>query len=472
MHYAGDAVLAMFEAVVDAVSCAAQIQRDLKTRNEELPSARKVQFRIGVNLGDVIEDRGDIYGDGVNVAARLESLAEPGGICISDAVRSSVGKKLALEYEFMGEQEVKNIAEPVRAYRVVVAGDEDGATMASRVNPLPLPDKRSIAVLPFENMSADQEQEYFADGMAEDIITALSRYRWFFVIARNSSFIYKGRAVDVKQVGQELGVRYVLEGSIRKSGNRIRVSAQLIDAETGNHIWAQSYDRVIEDIFALQDEIGDTIVASIAPEIGHVEQDRAQRKPPENLNAWDLYQRGLAANDTTTEDGVASAIELFGKVHQLDPSFAPAFAMEADSLVRYMLLYQPEDPRALIDQARKQAHKGMALAPRDPICLWADGRVHSFLGKHDIAISRIEQAIVLNPNYALAYFALGAALVFAGRAEKAISHLDHAMRLSPQDSFLAGFQHMRAAALFSLKQYEECAEWARRATHSPNPRGA
>jgi TolB-like protein len=376
------------------------------------------------------------------------------------------------DYEDLGEQEVKNIAEPVRAYRVVVAGDEDGATMASRVDPLPLPDKPSIAVLPFENMSADQEQEYFADGMAEDIITALSRYRWFFVIARNSSFTYKGRAVDVTQVGQELGVRYVLEGSVRKSGNRIRVSAQLIDAETGNHIWAQSYDRVIEDIFALQDEIGDTIVASVTPEIGHVEQDRAQRKPPENLNAWDLYQRGLAANDTTTEDGLASAIELFGKVHQLDPSFAPAFAMEADSLIRYMLLFQPEDSKALIDQARKQAHKGMALAPRDPICLWADGRVHSILGKHDIAISRIEQAIVLNPNYALAYFALGAALVFAGRAEKAISHLDHAMRLSPQDSFLGGFQHMRAAALFSLKQYEECVEWARRAAHSPNPRGA
>jgi tetratricopeptide (TPR) repeat protein len=248
------------------------------------------------------------------------------------------------------------------------------------------------------------------------------------------------------------------------------VSAQLIDAETGNHIWAQSYDRELEDIFALQDEIGDTIVASVTPEIGHVEQDRAQRKPPENLNAWDLYQRGLAAYYTTTEEGLASAIELFGKVHQLDPSFAPAFAMEADSLVRYMLLYQPEDPRALIDQARKQAHKGMALAPRDPICLWADGRVHSFLGNHDIAISKIEEAIVLNPNYAMAYYVLGAALVFAGRAEKAISHLDHAMRLSPQDGFLGGFQHMRAAALFSLKQYEECAEWARRAAHSPNPR--
>ena len=249
MHYAGDAVLAMFEAVIDALSGAVAIQNELQLRNQELPDDRKVQFRIGVNLGDVIEDREDIYGDGVNVAARLESLADPGGVCISESVRTTVGKRIDLNFEFMGEQEVKNIAEPVRAYRLVPhEADTNHATRSSSRKP-ELPDKPSIAVLPFTNMSGDPEQEYFSDGITEDIITELSRFPALFVIARHSSFVFKGQTIDLKEVGGRLGVRYLVEGSVRKAGDRVRITAQLIDATTGDHIWAERYDRGIEDIF-------------------------------------------------------------------------------------------------------------------------------------------------------------------------------------------------------------------------------
>ncbi|MDP6389983.1 MAG: tetratricopeptide repeat protein, partial [Alphaproteobacteria bacterium] len=406
----------------------------------------------------------DIYGDGVNVAARLESLADPGGICVSGAVFEQVKGKLDVGFRDMGAQQVKNIAEPVSAYKVLID------TPSAFETPPPVTDKPSIAVLPFDNLSGDPEQEFFADGMAEDIITGLSKFRWLFVIARNSSFAYKGKAIDIRDVARELGVRYVLEGSVRRGGDRIRVTGQLIDAETGNHIWAERYDRDLEDIFAVQDEVTEAIVGAIAPEISEAELARARSKPPDSLDAWDFYQRGLAAYYTTTEEGLASAIELFDKVNNLDPNFAPAFAMAADLRIRFLLLYQPDDPEVLIEQAQAKAHDGIALDSKDPTCLWADGRVHSFLGQHDVAISKVEKAIALNPNYAMAHYILGAALTRAGRAEEALPHLDQAMRLSPQDAFLSGFQHMRSATLFALEQYEECAEWARRAAHGPNPR--
>ncbi|MEE8252157.1 MAG: adenylate/guanylate cyclase domain-containing protein, partial [Gemmatimonadales bacterium] len=293
MHYAGDAVLAKFDAVVDALSSATAIQNTLKDRNKDLPDERKVQFRVGVNLGDVIEDRGDIYGDGVNVAARLESLADAGGICISESVRTAIGKKLPYGYEFMGEQQVKNIEEPVRAYGVLL--DSSKAQVPPPAKPtLELPDKPSIAVLPFTNMSSDPEQEFMADGITEDIITALSKFRWFFVTAPNSTFTYKGQAIDIKRVGEEMGVRYVLEGSLRQGAGRVRVSAQLIEAASGNHIWAERYDRQIEDIFDLQDEITMTIVAAVEPELAAQERDRAVNKPTRDLKARDLFQRGIA----------------------------------------------------------------------------------------------------------------------------------------------------------------------------------
>ena len=464
VHYAGDAVLADFGSVVAAVDCAVSIQRQLAESTAQVPDGKRLQFRIGVNLGEVIVDRDDIYGDGVNVAARLEGLADPGGVCISATVHEQVRGKLDVGFEDIGAQEVKNIAEPVRTYRVLLeppsAFDE----------PPPLPYKPSIAVLPFDNMSGDREQEFFADGMAEDIITGLSRFRWLFVIARNSTFTFKGRAVDVKQVAKELGVRYVVEGSVRKGGNRIRFTAQLIDATTANHIWAERYDRELEDVFAVQDEITEAIVAAIAPEISVAELKRAERKPPDSLDTWDIYQRGLATYYTTTEEGLESAIELFDKVNDLDPKFAPAFAMAADARIRYTLNFHPDDCGALLKQAQEKAQKGIALDPRDPVCLLADGRVNTYLGQHDLAISQIKEAIALNPNYAMAHYALGFVLTAAGRAEETISHVDRAIRLSPHDAYLAGFQGWRSMTLFYLKRYEEAVEWAHRASRNPNPR--
>ncbi len=460
----GDGLLVEFVSVVDAVQCAVEIQKAMADRNTDEPVKRRMEFRIGVNLGDVIVEGDDIHGDGVNVAARLEGLADPGGICISASVHEQVRGKLDIGFENIGPQEVKNITEPVHTYRVLLeqpsAFDE----------PPPLPSKPSIAVLPFENMSGDPEQEFFADGMAEDIITGLSRFRWLFVIARNSTFTFKGRLVDVKQVAKELGVRYVLEGSVRKGGNRIRFTAQLIDATTGNHIWAERYDRELEDVFAVQDEITEAIVAAIAPEISAVELKRAERKPPGNLDAWDIYQRGLAVYYTTTEEGLESAIELFDKVNDLDTEFAPAFAMAAEARFRYLFHFRPNNRGTLLKQAQEKSQKGIALDSRDPVCLLADGRVNTHLGQHDLAISQIKEAISLNPNYAMAHYALGFALRAAGRAEESISHIDRAIRLSPHDAFLAGFQNWRAMTLFDLKRYEEAVEWAHRASRNPNPR--
>ena len=287
MHYAGDAVLAQFSAVVDAMAAAVEIQNELRSKNEDLSDDRKVQFRIGVNSGDVIEDRGDIYGDGVNVAARLEALADPGGICISDAVRTAVGKKLDFIYEDTGEQEVKNIEEPVRTYKVVMESKEKPDIASAELPALELPEEPSIAVLPFTNMSGDPEQEYFSDGITEDIITALSRISGLLVIARNSTMVYKGKAVDVKQVGCEQGVRYVLEGSVRKAGNRIRVTAQLIDATTGHHLWADRYDRELDDIFAVQDEITQKITVEMRVQIAEGEQVRLWAGGTDSVQAWE-----------------------------------------------------------------------------------------------------------------------------------------------------------------------------------------
>ncbi len=284
----GDGLLAEFNSVVDALRCALDIQRGMADRNAEVPHEKRIEFRIGINVGDIIIDRGDIFGDGVNVAARLESVAEPGGICISEDAYRQVRSKLEFTSEDIGEHKLKNIAQPVRAYRV----KPSGATANTRPT-LPLPDKPSIAVLPFQNMSGDPEQDYFADGMVDEIITALSRFRRLFVIARNSSFTYKGRAVDVKQVGRELGVRYVLEGSVRKAANRVRIMGQLIDALTGAHLWADRFESTLEDIFDLQDRVTTSVVGAIAPKMEQAEIERAKRKPTESLDAYDYYSHSI-----------------------------------------------------------------------------------------------------------------------------------------------------------------------------------
>jgi len=318
----GDGLLVEFGSVVDALRCATEVQAGLAERNATMPADKRIEYRIGINVGDIVIEDGDIFGDGVNVAARLEALAEPGGICVSARVQEDAAGKLELSFEDMGEQALKNIARPVRAYRIATGG---GSATAPETLALALPDKPSIAVLPFANMSGDPEQEYFADGMVEDVITALSRYPSLFVIARNSSFTYKGRAIDVKQVGRELGVRYVLEGSVRKAGNRIRVSAQLVEAETGRHVWAERYDRDLADMFALQDEITEAVTIAIAPAIAEAERQRAMRKPPGSLDAWATYQRGWWYVSKFTSDGNALAQKFFQQAIDLDPTFSGAY---------------------------------------------------------------------------------------------------------------------------------------------------
>ena len=464
---AGDSVIAEFSSPVEAVRCAVEIQRDIEKRNNELSENHRMRFRIGVNLGDVMAVKDNLLGDGVNVAARLEGIAEPGGICISGAVFDQVDGKLDFALNDLGVRQLKNIAKPLRVYSV--SFDEPGVAAGARSGEaLQLPDKPSIAVLPFTNMSGDPDQEYFADGIAEDIITGLSRFRLLLVTARNSSFAFKGKSPDVRQVARDLGVRYVLEGSVRQGGTRIRVTAQLIDAASGNHIWAERYDRDLDDIFAVQDEITEAIVAAIEPQIGRRELKRAQRKPPSSLDAWGLYQRGLAAYYASTEDGLTTAIEMFDQVNELDPHFQAAFAMAAESRVRYVMFYRADERAALLEQAKQKAQQGISLDPGDQLCLLADGRVNALLGQFDLAISQIEEAIALNPNYAMAHYILGWALFEAGRHEEAIPPLDNALRLSPHDAFLSGFQHIRARALFALQRYQECIEWERRATRSPN----
>ena len=474
VHYAGDAVLAEFASVVAAVETAVGAQKALAEEHADTPAEARLQFRIGVNLGEVIVDRDDIYGDGVNVAARLESLADPGGVCVSGAVFDQVKGKLEIGFQDMGPQAVKNIAEPVRTYKVTPEGAAPAAaspvTETLGAGPKPVTDKPSIAVLPFDNLSGDPEQAYFADGITEDIITGLSRFRALFVIARNSTFAYKGTSPDVREVARDLGVRYILEGSVRRGGERIRITGQLIDAETGNHLWAERYDREMADIFAVQDEVTEAIVAAIAPEIDDVERKRAERKPPDSLEAWDIYQRGLAACHASTEEGFKSAIEQFDRVNEIDPTFAPAFAMTANARARYALHFMPDSRSELLNQAREKAHKGPTLDPKDPTCLWTDGRVHSMFGLHDVAISKIEEAIGLNPNDAMSHHFLGWALSFAGRSVDVIPHIDHAMRLSPRDIFLTGMMTIRAVALFDLERYEEAFEWVQRARLGPNPR--
>src|SRR5215471_324720 len=321
----GDGLLVEFASVVDAVRCAVEVQREMIARNAATPAERRIEFRMGINVGDIIIEDGDIFGDGVNIAARLEALAEPGGICLSAAAHEQVRDRLDLAFDDLGEQRVKNIARPVRTYAVAL-GATSRAALPVRA-PLPLPDKPSLAVLPFQNMTGDAEQEYFVDGMVEEITTAIARLPWLFVIARNSAFTYKGKAVGVKQVAQELGVRYVLEGSVRKAGNRVRITGQLIDTTTGAHIWADRFDGALDDIFELQDEVASNVAGAIEPKLRQSEIERASRKPTANLDAYDLYLRALPELHKHSAEGVAEAVVLARQALAIDPSYAPAAAM-------------------------------------------------------------------------------------------------------------------------------------------------
>ena len=504
----GDNLLAEFGSVVDAVRCAVEIQEELKARNAELPENRRMVFRIGINLGDVIEEEERIYGDGVNIAARVESLAEGGGICISRTAYDQVKNKLTLGYEYLGEHTVKNITEPVRVYRVLMEPEAAGKVIgeerprpkkwrwaalavvliivagalaiwnfflrpAPSVEPasvermaFPLPDKPSIAVLPFANMSGDPEQEYFSDGITEDLITDLSKISGLFVIARNSVFTYKGKAVKVEEVGQELGVKYVLEGSVRKVRNRVRITAQLVDTTTGGHLWAERYDRDLRDIFALQDEVTQKIVTALVVKLTEDEQERLVRKGTDSLEAYDYTLRGMDYFFRFTKEANGQARQMFEKAIDLDPKYALAHTwLGWTHWVDYSFGWS-QDPQSL-EWAFELAQRAISLddSVSEAHALW--GKVHLWKRQHDLAIAELEKTLSLNPNYADGLTGLGEALYFAGRPEEAIGLVKKAMRLNPKYPvwYLLNLGH----AYFLTGRYEEAITTLKRVNNrNPN----
>ena len=465
----GDGLLAEFASVVDAVRCAVAFQEGMAERESDRPAARRIAFRIGVNLGDVMVQDDDVYGDGVNVAARLEGLAAPGGICVSgDVVRQIRGAKIEAELDDLGPQEFKNIAEPVHAFSVRPVEAPPPAGEPGPGATLLLPDKPSIAVLPFQNMSGDPEQEYFADGITEDMITALSRIRWFFVIARNSSFAYKGTSPNVIDAARDLGVRYVLEGSVRKAGGRVRISAQLIDGGTGNHVWAERYDRQLEDIFDLQDEITQTIVGAIEPELGKAERQRARLKRPESLASWDVYQQGMSRLYALSKDSLDQALTLFRRAIEMDADFAAAHSGIAEVYYHALVYGLADDPERCRRDVLAPALRAVELNPDDAGTRCALGRAYVLRRQSQAAVPEFEIALELNPSLALAHYGLGAALVFSGRSEAAIPHLETAIRLSPRDPNMGSFLVRIANAYLFMRDHEGAVEWARKALREPH----
>ena len=462
----GDGALVEFVSVVDAVRCAVDIQRGMSQRNTDVPADRRIQFRIGINVGDIIIDGDDIFGDGVNVAARLEALADPGGILVSSIVHDHVRDKLSFGFEDMGEHTVKNIARPISVHRVSLTEATPptavkSATASAKTEPSTVT-RPSIAVLPFANMSGDPEQEYFADGISEEIITGLSRLRWLFVIARNSSFTYKGKAVDIKRVARELGVRYVLEGSVRKGGNRVRITAQLIDAATGNHIWADRYDGELTDVFALQDEITRKAVAAIEPSLLEAEGVRSQHRAPEDLDAWDMVMRANSQFWRLTKSDSEAAIAMLRRAVQRHPDYAPAHSMLAFALlVSRQVGWISIEPE--VNEPAAFAAHAVELDDRDPWAHLALGYVAFTRRRTDEAVDEFQHALDLNPNFAAAHGFLGHALVLDGRSDQAIAHSEQAIRMSPHDPQNALFNVGLAAAHYLAGRYNEAIVYGRKA---------
>ncbi len=464
----GDGVLVEFSSVVDAVRSAVEVQQSVAEREANNPEDRRIVFRVGINLGDVVIDGDDIHGDGVNVAARLEGLAEPGSICVSGAVHDQVRDRIDLAFEDLGEQEVKNIDRPIRVWRWLPDGHVTARDAAPPDKPLPLPDKPSIAVLRFDNMSGDPEQEFFSDGIAEDIITALSRFHLFFVIARNTSFTYKGSSVDVKQVSRELGVQYVLEGSVRKAGNRVRVTAQLIDAVADRHVWAERYDRDLDDIFAIQDEITEHITMAVAPEMQAAEMERARRKIVPELGVWELVARATWHNAKFSAEDNAEAQDLISKALELDPENAGILAALAQSYAFDGLYSWHRPPPESLAKAAETAQRAVALDKQDERAHTTLGLVLFMSKRHDEAIRRLETAIQLNPNYSPALGWLGITLVYTHVHDNAVELLNKAIRLSPRDPMLFWYIVHLGMIEFMAERYEKALEWVERAVHE-NP---
>jgi adenylate cyclase len=455
----GDGILVEFASVVDAVQCAIEVQRRMAEQNAELPVDSRIEFRVGINVGEIVINEQDVWGEGVNIAARLEALSTPGGICVSGRVHEDVQGKLKIDFEDTGEHQLKNISRPIRVYRVRELGAVSYAKM-------PLPGKPSIAVLRFQNLSGDDDQQYFADGMVEEIITELSRMRWLFVIAGNSSFAYNSGTANIHHVARELGVRYVLEGSIRKASKRVRVTSQLVDAATGHHVWAERYDRELSDTFEVQDEITDRVMEAIAPQLYAAEGIRAKRKPPDSLDAWECVVRAITLINERTESDAAAAEKLLRNAVSLDPAYA-----RAHSLMAFLMAlevhsgWKPREPALTL--ALDVAHNALSLDPDDPWTYAALGFVLAEKQRIEEAVAQYRKAIALNPNFSYGHTMLAATLCYLGQGGEAIAETDIAERLSPRDFLVRGNRGannvMRAAACMVDERYRDGISFARRA---------
>ena len=457
----GDGILATFPSIVDALACAVEVQRALAKIEDNIVESQRIQFRIGIHLGDVLVQDDDIYGDGVNIAARLEGLAEPGGICISNAVKSAIGKKLDLDYEDFGKQEVKHISEPVHIYKIVI-DKKASPVAASEPIATELADKPSIAVLPFNNMSGDAEQAYFADGITEDIITELSKLSGLLVISRNSTFTYKGKVSKVREICRDLGVRYLLEGSVRKAGQRVRISAQLIDGISDGHLWAERYDRDLAEIFAVQDDVTERIVRALEVNLLANEKDRSARVETDNPDAYDCVLRGREQYRLFSKDGNCNARRLYAKAIELDPNYAAAYAGLAETCMHDWFLGSPD----ALDRAYELALQAHALNPSLPLVFEALGNVHLFKKQHKEAIAAARQWINIEPSNADAYANLAGTLHFSGQPEQAIPLIEKAVRLNPFYPFY--YILYKGQAYLTMECYEEALKALKRSvTHNP-----
>jgi adenylate cyclase len=453
----GDGVLLEFPSVVDAVECAVAVQAVMAERNNGVPEDRRMLYRIGINLGDILIEGDDILGDSVNVAARLEGLAEPGSICISSSAYEQVRGKVLVDFTDIGEQRLKNIDRPVRTYTIRSAASLAAATVKSTIEagqPLPLPDKPSIAVLPFQNMSGDPEQEYFADGMVEDIITALSRFKSLFVIARNSSFTYKGKPVDIKQIGRELGVRYVLEGSVRKVRDRLRITGQLIEAATDRHLWADKFEGAIQDVFELQDQITTSVVGLITGKVSEIEIERAKQKPTNRLDSYDFYLRGHAWMNKRKP--LPEGYDCFRKAFELDPEFGAAYAMAAFALMMQQYVSGVPLTAGLRAEAIRLANLGSKIGNDDAGAVARAGQVLAYFGhEFDRGAEMVDLSVRLNPNLAIAWQARGWVNLMCGEPDRALDSFERLMRISPAPAARIGDWAGIAMAQFGLGRYED-----------------
>jgi adenylate cyclase len=464
---AGDSVIAEYASPVEAVRCAVQIQQEIEARNANLSEDRRMRFRIGINLGDVMAEGDNLFGDGVNVAARLEALADPASIYISGSVFDQVKGKVDIDFADLGERQVKNIDQPIRVYRITLEGEtaEGEAHGAATARPIELEllQKPAIAVLPFENMSGDPEQEYFSDGLAEDIITALSHWRSFPVVARNSTFSFKGQQLRVEKIAEELGARYVLEGSVRKAGKRLRITAQLIDAQTGHHVWAERFDRQLEDIFDIQDEITNRIAATIVPELEHFERRRSTVKRTADLNAWDYYLRGMATFHDETCEGTASSIRMFQSAVDLDPIYCDAWARLGWAYGRFVMFKCADDQDATLRLGFEASRRAVALDNGSAMAHMALGECHIWAEETDLGLAEAQIALDLNPNFAIAGMSVGNRLDLVGDTEQAIAQMEQSLALNPRDPNRWRYMAYLSRAYVSLGEYQCAAKWARKA---------